>query len=354
VGAKGVIGLRMSLIPRPGLRHQTELPAGPDTGGQPAASPDGGPLAAEVRGLVKAYGGLTAVAGIDFEIRQGEIFALLGPNGAGKTTTVEILEGYRARNGGQVTVLGCDPGRERARLKSRIGIVLQSTGVEPYLTVGETVSMYAGLYQHPRPVAEVLDLVELTAKRDERVARLSGGQQRRLDMAIALAGDPDLLFLDEPTTGFDPSARREAWDVVKNLAALGKTVLLTTHFMDEAQYLADRVVVIAAGRIVARGTPSTLGFRDRARVRVRYRPPAGVTPPEGLGGPAGPDGFVQVYVEDAVADVHRLLHWAVAERVRLDGLEVTRPSLEDVYLSLTSPPPGGHGSPSAPGGTESS
>jgi ABC-2 type transport system ATP-binding protein len=265
---------------------------------------------------------------------------------------VEILEGFRARDGGQVTVLGCNPARERARLKNRIGIMLQSTGVEPYLTVQETVSMYAGLYPHPRPVGEVLDLVGLTAKRDERALRLSGGQQRRLDMAIALAGDPELLFLDEPTTGFDPSARREAWDVVKNLAALGKTVLLTTHFMDEAQYLADRVVVIAAGRIVARGTPATLGFRDRARVRVRYRPPAGVAPPEGLDGPAGSDGFVEVYVEDAVTDVHRLLHWAVTEGVDLDGLEVTRPSLEDVYLSLTSPPPGHAGT--LAGGTESS
>jgi ABC-2 type transport system ATP-binding protein len=295
------------------------------------------------------------VAGIDFEIRRGEIFALLGPNGAGKTTTVEILEGYRARDGGQVTVLGCDPGRERAQLKSRIGIVLQSTGVEPYLTVRETVGMYAGLYPHPRPVEEVLDLVGLTAKQDERVVRLSGGQQRRLDMAVALAGDPELLFLDEPTTGFDPSARREAWDVVKNLAALGKTVILTTHFMDEAQYLADRVVVIAAGRIVARGTPATLGFRDRAKVRVRYRPPAGATPPEGLGGPAGPDGFVELYVDDAVADVHRLLHWAVEQGVDLDGLEVARPSLEDVYLSLTSPPRRGYtGPPTTGGGTESS
>ena len=212
----------MSSIPRPGSRHETELPVGPDTGRQPETSPDGRPLAAEVRGLVKTYGGLTAVAGIDFEIRRGEIFALLGPNGAGKTTTVEILEGYRARDGGQVTVLGCDPGRERAQLKNRIGIMLQSTGVEPYLTVHETVSMCAGLYPHPRPVEEVLGLVELTAKRDERVVRLSGGQQRRLDMAIALAGDPELLFLDEPTTGFDPSARREAWDVVKNLARAGQ------------------------------------------------------------------------------------------------------------------------------------
>jgi ABC-2 type transport system ATP-binding protein len=345
------MSVRMSLIQRPTSRHGTWLPAGPDTVRRPGASPEGGkPLAVEVRGLVKTYGGFTALEGIDFDIRQGEIFALLGPNGAGKTTTVEILEGYRSRDGGQVSVLGYDPGRERARLKSRIGIVLQSTGVDPYLKVHETVTMYAGLYPHPRPADEVLHLVGLTSKRDDRVNRLSGGQQRRLDMAIALAGDPELLFLDEPTTGFDPSARREAWDVVKNLATLGKTVLLTTHFMDEAQYLADRVAVIAAGRIVAEGTPSTLGFRDRAKVRVRYRPPTGATPPDGLGGPADSDGFVQVYLDDAVADVSRLLHWAVEERVELDGFEVTRPSLEDVYLSLTSSPPGGRVDSPAPGG----
>ena len=189
----------------------------------------------------------------------GEIFALLGPNGAGKTTTVEILEGYRSRDGGTVKVLGYDPARQRRQLKSQIGIVLQSSGMDRYLTVAETVAMYAGYYPQPRPVDEVIDLVGLQAKRDARVLRLSGGQQRRLDVAIALAGDPDLLFLDEPTTGFDPSARHEAWEVIKNLAALGKTVLLTTHYMDEAQYLADQVAVISGGRIVAEGPPATSG-----------------------------------------------------------------------------------------------
>ncbi|MDR3650503.1 MAG: ABC transporter ATP-binding protein, partial [Acidimicrobiales bacterium] len=191
-----------------------------------------------VKGLMKSYSGTTAVAGVDLEIPRGEIFALLGPNGAGKTTTVEILEGYRSRDAGEVRVLGCDPGRQRAQLKPRIGIVLQSTGINPYLTVQELVTMYAGYYPHPRSVSEVIDLVGLNAKRTERVARLSGGQQRRLDMAIGLAGDPELLFLDEPTTGFDPTARHEAWEVIANLANLGKTVLLTTHYMDEAQYLA--------------------------------------------------------------------------------------------------------------------
>jgi ABC-2 type transport system ATP-binding protein len=227
--------------------------------------PDGRPLAVYVRGLTKSYSGTPAVRGIDLAIHQGEIFALLGPNGAGKTTTVEILEGYRARDGGEVSVLGEDPGHHRARLKSRIGIVLQSTGVDRYLTVAETVAMFAGYYPHPRPVDEVIHLVGLDAKRNERVLKLSGGQQRRLDVAIALAGDPELLFLDEPTTGFDPSARRGAWDIVKDLAALGKTVLLTTHYMEEAQYLADRVAVIAAGLIVAQGPPASLGARDMAR-----------------------------------------------------------------------------------------
>jgi len=304
--------------------------------------------AVRVRGLRKSYSGVVAVAGIDLEIRLGEIFALLGPNGAGKTTTVEILEGYRTRDGGQVTVLGCDPGHERVRLKPRIGVVLQSTGVEPYLTVRETVAMYAGFYPHPRPVDEVIDLVGLAAKHAERVIRLSGGQQRRLDVAIALAGDPQLLFLDEPTTGFDPAARHEAWEVIKNLASLGKTVVLTTHYMDEAQHLADRVAVIANGRIVAEGPPATLGFRDRAEARVRYRLPLGVTPPAGLDGLRGADGFTQLRVEDAVVALHQLTGWAIDQRVSLEGLAVTRPSLEDVYLSLTNGPEGGGGRPTEP------
>jgi ABC-2 type transport system ATP-binding protein len=307
------------------------------------------PSAVEVFGLEKFYDGVPAVAGIDLTIDRGEIFALLGPNGAGKTTLVEILEGYRTRDGGDVSVLGCDPGHQRPQLKRQIGIVLQSTGVEQYLTVAETVRMYAQMFPHPRPVDEVIELVGLTDKRDARVIHLSGGQQRRLDMAIALTGDPELLFLDEPTTGFDPSARHEAWDVIKDLAALGKTVFLTTHYMDEAQYLADRVAVIAGGRIVAKGPPSTLGFRDRATASVRYRLPAGATPPAGLGGPAGSDGFVEVAVDDAVADVHRLLHWAVEEGVALEGFEVKRPSLEDVYLSLTDARPADGTTPGAEG-----
>jgi len=291
--------------------------------------------AVSVRGLRKAYGSVEAVRGIDLEIPAGEIFALLGPNGAGKTTTVEILEGYRSRDAGEVEVLGCDPASERSRLKPRIGIVFQSTGVEPYLTVRETVTMYASLYPRRRPVDDVIELVGLAEKRDERVVRLSGGQQRRLEMAVALVGDPDLLFLDEPTTGFDPAARREAWEVVKSLAGLGKTVVLTTHYMDEAQYLADRVVVISAGRVVAEGPPATLGLNEHDGVRIRYRPAGGAAPPAPFAGAADDNGFVEVHVDDPVVALHDLTGWAIEHGVPLEGLEVVRPSLEDVYLALT-------------------
>ena len=292
-------------------------------------------LAIQVRGLVKSYGSVHAVRGVDLDIRQGEIFALLGPNGAGKTTTVEILEGYRRRDHGEVRVFGYDPSRERAKMLPRVGIVLQKTGVDRYLTVAETVTMYASYYPKPRDPAEVVDLVGLTEKSNSRLTTLSGGQLRRLDMAVALAGDPDLLFLDEPTTGFDPSARREAWEVVKTLASLGKTVLLTTHYMDEAQYLADRAAVISAGRIVAEGAPATLGDRNLAMARIRYRGPGGPVPPDGLTGAKDPDGFTVIESADPVRDLHRLTGWAIENDVALDGLEVTRPSLEDVYLALT-------------------
>jgi ABC-2 type transport system ATP-binding protein len=295
-------------------------------------------VAIEVRGLTKSYGDVHAVRGIDLTVQRGHIFALLGPNGAGKTTTVEILEGYRSRDGGTVQVLGYDPGRQRSRLKRQIGIVLQSSGVDRYLTVAETVAMYAGFYPHPRPVDEVIGLVGLEAKRDTRVLKLSGGQQRRLDVAIALAGNPDLLFLDEPTTGFDPSARHEAWEVIKNLAELGKTVLLTTHYMDEAQYLADQVAVISNGQIVAEGTPATIGNRELARARIRYRLPDGVTPPAGLIAAPRPDGLTELVPDDLTATLHRLTGWALEQHVELTGLEVSRPTLEDVYLELTDSP----------------
>ena len=294
--------------------------------------------AVQVKGLTKSYGAVRAVRGIDFRIARGEVFALLGPNGAGKTTTVEILEGYRKRDGGEVSVLGHDPAWGGHDLKARIGIVLQSTGIDPHLTVSETIAMYSGYYPHPRPVDEVIELVGLSAKRDTRVVKLSGGQQRRLDVAIALAGDPELLFLDEPTTGFDPSARRGAWEVVKNLAALGKTVLLATHYMDEAQCLADRVAIIADGQIVGEGTPDTLAGRDLATRLVRFRLPDGVSPPADL--PAGQvvGGFTELTTDDPVHVLYRLLGWAIERGVELDGLEVTRPSLEDVYLQLTREP----------------
>ncbi len=309
---------------------------------------DAGPLAVDIRGLVKSYSGTQIVRGIDLAIRQGEIFALLGPNGAGKTTTIEILEGYRARDRGEVSVLGLDPGRQRAALKSRIGIVLQATGVDRYLTVRETIAMYASFYPRPRPVDEVIHMVGLEEKRTSRVLKLSGGQQRRLDVAIALVGNPELLFLDEPTTGFDPSARHEAWDVIKNLAPLGMTVVLTTHFMDEAQFLADRVAVIVGGQIVAEGPPATLGDRGLARARIRYRPPAEGTPPGGLFASPGSDGYTEIVPNDLVRALNDLTGWAIEHRASLEGLEVTRPSLEDIYLSLTGGPLDGGGGQSAP------
>ena len=300
-----------------------------------AESGGAGVAAVRVRGLIKSYGSVQAVRGVDLTIARGEVFALLGPNGAGKTTTVEILEGYRRRDGGEVEVLGLDPQRQRSKLKSRIGIVLQSTGVDNYLTVSETVAMYAGYYPRPRPVGEVLELVGLTEKRDSRVARLSGGQQRRLDVAIALAGDPELLFLDEPTTGFDPSARHESWQVVENLSELGKTVLLTTHYMDEAEHLADRVAVIAGGRIVAEGTPSTLAGRDMARAIVGYRLPDGGAAPAEFGGEPGADGLIEFVPDELTAALHRLTGWALERGVELQALRISRPTLEDVYLQLT-------------------
>ena len=291
--------------------------------------------AVDVTGLTKSYQELLAVAGIDLRIERGEIFALLGPNGAGKTTTVEILEGYRHPDGGTVRVLGLDPSRQRDQLKPKIGVVLQSTGIDNYLTVAETIAMYASYYPDPRPIDEVIELVGLTAKRDSRVIKLSGGQQRRLDVAVALAGNPELLFLDEPTTGFDPSARREAWQIVKNLAELGKTVLLTTHYMDEAQYLADRVAVIAAGKIVAQGTPATIGDRQRAGAHLRYQLPDGERPPDDLTAEPDKDGYVELIPDDLTLTLNRLTGWAMERGVRLDSIEVSRPTLEDIYLALT-------------------
>jgi ABC-2 type transport system ATP-binding protein len=290
----------------------------------------------EVSDLRKTYGDVEAVRGISFHVERGEVFAMLGPNGAGKTTTTEILEGYRDRSAGSAAVLGHDPAERERALKQRMGIVLQSTGIDPFLTVTETIEMYAGYFPSRRPTGEVIEVVGLAEKRDTRVNKLSGGQQRRLDVAIALAGDPELLFLDEPTTGFDPSARRNAWEVVKNLVAIGKTVFLTTHFMDEAQYLADRVVVIADGLIVAEGPPASLAGRDQMRTRIRFRLPSGAPQPDGDARRL-PDGSLEIDVDAAATTktVHDLTGWALNSGVALESLEITQPTLEDVYLQLT-------------------
>jgi ABC-2 type transport system ATP-binding protein len=273
-----------------------------------------------IKGLRKSYGATEAVRGIDLEVMAGEVFAFLGPNGAGKTTTVEILEGYRKRTAGEVTVLGEDPERAGRDWRERIGIVLQSNRLDPYLTVRESLGLYAGYFRAPRPVDEVISLVGLEGKAEDRASKLSGGQQRRLDVGMALVGDPELLFLDEPTTGFDPSARRQFWDVIAGLRDLGKTVFLTTHYMEEAQRLADRVTIIAAGEIVARGTPEDLGDRDHQAATIRYRV----------------DGReIAVETTTPVKTLHELTGAALERGEELEGLEVRRPSLEDVYLELT-------------------
>jgi ABC-2 type transport system ATP-binding protein len=289
----------------------------------------------EIKGLRKSYGDVEAVRGIDLSVERGEVFALLGPNGAGKTTATEILEGFRPRDTGEVSVLGHDPARGELELKRRIGIVLQSTGVDPFLTVRETIDQYGAFYPSPRPTEEVIQLVGLGEKRDSRVNKLSGGQQRRLDVAIALAGDPELLFLDEPTTGFDPSARRNAWHLLRNLTSLGKTIWLTTHFMDEAQYLAQRVAVIKGGEIVAEGPPDSLGGRAAMKTRIRFRLPAATTDRPGLGETPLPDGSFELSTDDATRTTHDLTGWALEGGLSFESLEVARPSLEDVYLELT-------------------
>ena len=293
--------------------------------------------AIEVRGLKKSYGELAAVRGVDLTVQVGQIFALLGPNGAGKTTTVEILEGYRKRNAGEVSVLGFDPERNERAFKERIGVVLQETGVERFLTVSEVIELYRGYYPDPLPLDEVIAVVGLQEKRDVRVNKLSGGQQRRLDVAVGLSGNPELLFLDEPTTGFDPSARRNAWDMIRNLRSLGKTVLLTTHYMDEAQSLADRVAIIVGGRIVADGPPGALVGAAATQTRISFRVGRAAPPlPARLRSPDQAVGeIVSITSEDPTRDLHELTAWAIENRVELDELDVSRPNLEDVYLQLT-------------------
>jgi len=272
-----------------------------------------------VRDLRKSYGDLEAVRGVSFEIESGEVFGLLGPNGAGKTTTVEILEGYRERDAGEVEVLGVDPAEAGGEWRERIGVVLQSSAMYQTLTVTESLRLFAGYYSSPRPVDEVVELIGLADKRDVLVRRLSGGQKRRLDLGLGLIGDPELIFLDEPTTGFDPHARRQAWETLSSLRSLGKTILLTTHYLDEAEHLADRVAVLAQGAVVAAGPPSEL-IGGTPATEIRYRE----------------NGREVTLETDRPTEVlHELTSKAVAENRELEGLVVTRPTLEDVYLELT-------------------
>jgi ABC-2 type transport system ATP-binding protein len=293
-------------------------------------------LAIEISGLHKSYGELKAVRGVDLEVAEGEVFALLGPNGAGKTTIVEILEGYRTRDDGDVKVLGHDPADAAQALKSRIGIVLQSTGMDPYLTVAETLDLFGGYYPNPRTPEEIMELVGLTEKADVRVTKLSGGQQRRLDVGVGLVGDPDLLFLDEPTTGFDPGARRSAWDMIKALAGTGKTIFLTTHFMDEAQYLADRVAIISGGRIIAQGPPESLAGRSSGATIIRFKLEDGSALPGPVMATAREVGdLLEFSTANPTYFLHELTGWALAHQVELQSLVVSKPSLEDVYLELT-------------------
>ena len=294
-------------------------------------------LAIRAQGLRKSYGAVEAVRGVDLAIDHGEVYALLGPNGAGKTTTVEILEGHRERDGGEVSVLGHDPARREPAMLRRIGIVLQTPGVEPYLNVAEAIEQYRGFYPHPRPLGEIIELVGLTEQRDQRIRKLSGGQQRRLDVAIALAGDPELLFLDEPTTGFDPAARRQAWDMVRNLRSSGATVLLTTHYMDEAEHLADRVGVIVGGEMVAEGTPEDLMASSAAAVVSFRLPPDHSHLLDGVEGARDSgDGRFEVRTESPTALLHDLTGRALDAGTELAELRVERATLEDVYLDLTS------------------
>jgi ABC-2 type transport system ATP-binding protein len=274
--------------------------------------------ALQVEDLRKSYGDVEAVRGVSFSVAAGEVFGLLGPNGAGKTTTVEILEGYRPRDGGDVSVLGEDPERAGAAWRERIGVVLQASDLPPTLTVREVHRMFAGYYAQPRDVDEVIELVGLGEKSGARVKTLSGGQKRRLDLGVALVGDPELLFLDEPTTGFDPSARRTAWDVIRSLRELGKTILLTTHYLDEAQQLADRVAVIRDGRIVRQGSPAEL-IAGTPKVQIRYRE-------------SGREVLIET--DEPTRVLAELTGAAAAEGRELEGLEVVRPTLEDVYLDL--------------------
>jgi ABC-2 type transport system ATP-binding protein len=291
-----------------------------------------------VRGLRKSYGENEAVRGIDFEVERGEVFGFLGPNGAGKTTTIEILEGYRTRTDGSVSVLGADPETPTREWRERIGLVLQECELNPLLTVGETMKLYASFFPNPRPIGETLRLVGLEDRITVRVGALSGGQQRRLDVGVGILGNPELLFLDEPTTGFDPSARRDAWNMIEGLKELGTTIVLTTHYMEEAQHLADRVVILREGQIVADGAPATLGDQLGQETLIRFRSVNGIA--DRIGAAIGRHAQVSgnqatIASTDPQRDLYRLLRWAEDEGVKLTDLEVRRPSLEDVFLEVT-------------------
>jgi ABC-2 type transport system ATP-binding protein len=291
----------------------------------------------EVAGLHKSYGSVQAVRNVSFTVAAGEIVALLGPNGAGKTTTLEILEGFRRRDGGVAEVLGLDPG-DRAtgrELRERTGLVLQDIAVEPYLTLRETLAREAGYYARPRPVAEVIAMTGLAGLERRKVRTFSGGQKRRLDLALGLIGNPELLFLDEPTTGFDAAARRDAWQLVRDLRAGGTTILLTTHDMDEAQALADRVVVLSGGLVVAEGPPSAIGGRDAERARITFALRDGYSAADLPLAATAHDDLVVVEAADPTRALHQLTGWAMQHDTQLAGLNVDRPSLEDVYLRLT-------------------
>ncbi|MYA73569.1 MAG: ABC transporter ATP-binding protein [Acidimicrobiaceae bacterium] len=295
--------------------------------------------AIRVRGLTKSYGDLRAVDGVSFDVVEGEVLAILGPNGAGKTTTVEILEGHRTRDGGDVSVLGTDPGRGGRPFRDRIGIVLQAAGVDRELSTREALELYGAAYSTPRSIDELIELVELTDKADDRIVSLSGGQRRRVDLALGLIGNPELIFLDEPTTGFDPRARRRSWDVISNLTSLGRTIVLTTHYLDEAEYLADRVAVMAKGRIVADGTPAELRRSVQSDTKIAFDLPRLDEPLVELFDPLigqgrGRGHRVEFLTPAPTADLAHVTSWAMQRGIELDGLTVESADLEDVYLSL--------------------
>lgn len=294
--------------------------------------------AISVKHLRKSYGDLRAVDDVNFDVERGEVFALLGPNGAGKTTCIEVLEGFLRRDGGDVAVLGVDPGlrQEQRWLRNRIGVVLQELAVESFFTVRQVLERNAGFYPAPRPVDEVIELVGLREKANDKIKKLSGGQQRRLDVGLGIIGNPELLFLDEPTTGLDPAARRTTWELIRTLSSEGTTVLLSSHYMDEVEALAQSVAVLSSGQIVASGSPASLGGRDQGRVSIRFTLPHGVAMADLPMTPSHVDGAaIEIKTDDELVVLNQITNWALERKLALAGLSVTRETLEDVYLTLT-------------------